>query len=61
MVDLEVRSNTVSHLDSILFSLPPDGPSSESCYASHVWSSSLDEKKTRLVQRVPTEIQLTGE
>ncbi|XP_055759558.1 zinc finger protein 385D-like isoform X1 [Salvelinus fontinalis] len=39
--------------------LQHDGPSSESCYASHVWSSSLGEEKTRLVQRVPTEIQLT--
>uniref|UniRef100_A0AAY5JWN9 C2H2-type domain-containing protein n=1 Tax=Esox lucius TaxID=8010 RepID=A0AAY5JWN9_ESOLU len=34
-------------------------PSSESCYASHIWSSSIDEEKTCLMQHVPTEIQLT--
>lgn len=42
-------------------SVPPDGPGAESCPPSHPRPPTHCKEKARLLQRLPAEVQLTGE
>lgn len=48
-------------LSLCVFLHPPDGPGAESRPPSHPRTPSHRQEEARLLQRLPTEVQLTGE
>lgn len=60
--DLQVSFSTILISLSLSLSLhPPDGPGAESCPPSHPRPPTHRQKEARLLQRLPAEVQLTGE